>query len=311
MMATSGQPTLAILEDPEALVLLTTGVTAPAASLDGVKVLVMNLVTGDMQAANVSVVQSMQGVGLLFEQRGLAIFAQVRQPQLPHLPDECCVLPLLLLRSLPHDASDRILSLGSREHMQNSAAEAHQGCVPCKFHCTSRGCKDGILCGLCHFPHDELTRSAKRSMLRRIGNMQPCSEYRRFVDPIFHALVETLRVAGMVTQPLLEQWQVAVSALEPNVEEHKHAHEIGPLPVFFKNTFLHFSGDEQKKSARRVLSVPRKLRASPKAAPIHQPEPDPEFMVVTEETLLRGHAFYEAPNLRPSAGVSAHDCYQL
>jgi len=39
-------------------------------------------------------------------------------------------------------------------------------CTPCKFFRSRRGCKAGTECNLCHFPHEELTFSAIRKVMR-------------------------------------------------------------------------------------------------------------------------------------------------
>lgn len=41
------------------------------------------------------------------------------------------------------------------------------GCVPCKFLFTVRGCRDGTQCARCHYPHPEMSRSARRKNIRR------------------------------------------------------------------------------------------------------------------------------------------------
>lgn len=51
-------------------------------------------------------------------------------------------------------------SVGSRDHGRGQ-------CIPCKFLFTPRGCRDGLLCDRCHFPHPEMTRSARRKNIRR------------------------------------------------------------------------------------------------------------------------------------------------
>mmetsp|Transcript_96460 Transcript_96460/g.201537 ORF Transcript_96460/g.201537 Transcript_96460/m.201537 type:complete len:265 (-) Transcript_96460:112-906(-) len=42
-------------------------------------------------------------------------------------------------------------------------------CTPCKFFRGKRGCKDGINCILCHYPHEELTYSGVRRAMRKRG----------------------------------------------------------------------------------------------------------------------------------------------
>jgi len=62
----------------------------------------------------------------------------------------------------PCDEDGGLLSLGAAMH---STGE----CTPCKFVRSRRGCKDGVLCKLCHASHDELTRSGIRRVARRKG----------------------------------------------------------------------------------------------------------------------------------------------
>jgi len=50
-----------------------------------------------------------------------------------------------------------------------SALHATEECTPCKFFRGRRGCKDGNECKLCHFPHNELTYSGIRRMMRKKG----------------------------------------------------------------------------------------------------------------------------------------------
>jgi len=61
------------------------------------------------------------------------------------------------------------LSRGSRHHDKGQ-------CIPCKFFRSTRGCRDGALCNLCHHPHAELTRSAVRRMVRRSGLKKRAAE---------------------------------------------------------------------------------------------------------------------------------------
>ncbi|CAK0827613.1 unnamed protein product [Prorocentrum cordatum] len=61
----------------------------------------------------------------------------------------------------PRDGEGKFLSLGAAKHAVGK-------CTPCKFAVSKRGCKDGILCKLCHATH-ELTRSGMRRVARRNG----------------------------------------------------------------------------------------------------------------------------------------------
>lgn len=63
--------------------------------------------------------------------------------------------------SCPRGPDGLRTSLGSLPHACGEV------CLPCKFFSSTRGCHDGVLCGLCHFPHPEITRSGARSRIRR------------------------------------------------------------------------------------------------------------------------------------------------
>jgi len=54
------------------------------------------------------------------------------------------------------------VSLGSQLH--------HLGeCTPCKFFRSRRGCRDGLQCTLCHFPHSNMTYSSIKRAVRQTG----------------------------------------------------------------------------------------------------------------------------------------------
>mmetsp|Transcript_20330 Transcript_20330/g.57205 ORF Transcript_20330/g.57205 Transcript_20330/m.57205 type:complete len:291 (+) Transcript_20330:51-923(+) len=72
------------------------------------------------------------------------------------------MLSLSVMKDCPKGPSGGFLSLGSRLH--EDAA-----CTPCKFFRSTRGCRDGALCKLCHYPHEGETRSAIRRAVRRTG----------------------------------------------------------------------------------------------------------------------------------------------
>lgn len=52
-----------------------------------------------------------------------------------------------------------LMSLGSQKHLEGQ-------CVPCRFMLAPGGCRDGVLCWDCHFPHPEAGRSARRNRKR-------------------------------------------------------------------------------------------------------------------------------------------------
>eukprot|EP00413_Alexandrium_margalefii_P026630 CAMPEP_0204560256 /NCGR_PEP_ID=MMETSP0661-20131031/32512_1 /ASSEMBLY_ACC=CAM_ASM_000606 /TAXON_ID=109239 /ORGANISM="Alexandrium margalefi, Strain AMGDE01CS-322" /LENGTH=300 /DNA_ID=CAMNT_0051567567 /DNA_START=86 /DNA_END=988 /DNA_ORIENTATION=- len=72
------------------------------------------------------------------------------------------LLSLSTMKDCPKDTTGTFLSLGSRLH--EAAA-----CTPCKFQRSLRGCRDGALCKLCHYPHESETRSQVRRAVRRSG----------------------------------------------------------------------------------------------------------------------------------------------
>eukprot|EP00928_Gymnodinium_smaydae_P095767 TRINITY_DN8296_c1_g1_i1.p1 TRINITY_DN8296_c1_g1~~TRINITY_DN8296_c1_g1_i1.p1 ORF type:complete len:368 (+),score=36.04 TRINITY_DN8296_c1_g1_i1:82-1104(+) len=54
----------------------------------------------------------------------------------------------------------------------SAGAVWHAGgrCVPCKFFRSKAGCKSGLDCEFCHYPHQELSRSQLRSRFKRAHN---------------------------------------------------------------------------------------------------------------------------------------------
>jgi hypothetical protein len=75
------------------------------------------------------------------------------------LPGQITVSTLM---DCPADESGNLLSLGSSQHDSGN-------CTPCKFTRSARGCKDGVLCKLCHADHYDLTRSGVRRAARFRG----------------------------------------------------------------------------------------------------------------------------------------------
>mmetsp|Transcript_86457 Transcript_86457/g.239744 ORF Transcript_86457/g.239744 Transcript_86457/m.239744 type:complete len:301 (-) Transcript_86457:147-1049(-) len=67
---------------------------------------------------------------------------------------------LSLLSWCPRLPDGHFMSLGSRLHDTGH-------CTPCKFFRGRRGCRDQALCQLCHYPHEELTRSGVRRAQKR------------------------------------------------------------------------------------------------------------------------------------------------
>lgn len=71
-------------------------------------------------------------------------------------------LALSTMQDCPKRADGSFLSLGSRLHEAGT-------CTPCKFFRSRRGCRDAALCKLCHYPHENESRSAVRRAVRRTG----------------------------------------------------------------------------------------------------------------------------------------------
>mmetsp|Transcript_56437 Transcript_56437/g.120061 ORF Transcript_56437/g.120061 Transcript_56437/m.120061 type:complete len:464 (-) Transcript_56437:56-1447(-) len=55
-----------------------------------------------------------------------------------------------------------LMSIGSQLH-------CHGRCTPCKFYRSHRGCNDGQLCTLCHYPHWEMSYSEIRRAVKETG----------------------------------------------------------------------------------------------------------------------------------------------
>mmetsp|Transcript_49608 Transcript_49608/g.160378 ORF Transcript_49608/g.160378 Transcript_49608/m.160378 type:complete len:235 (-) Transcript_49608:119-823(-) len=55
-----------------------------------------------------------------------------------------------------------LMSLGTQLHPLGR-------CTPCKFYRSRRGCRDGIECTLCHYPHEEMTYSEVRKAVKERG----------------------------------------------------------------------------------------------------------------------------------------------
>eukprot|EP00928_Gymnodinium_smaydae_P095774 TRINITY_DN8296_c1_g7_i1.p1 TRINITY_DN8296_c1_g7~~TRINITY_DN8296_c1_g7_i1.p1 ORF type:complete len:348 (+),score=31.17 TRINITY_DN8296_c1_g7_i1:54-1046(+) len=103
---------------------------------------------------------------------------------------ECdrCVVPLIHGRSQDYREDDDVLrkdetsltTLSSLYPTQaiekrvsgslvNAGAVWHAGgrCIPCKFFRSKNGCKGGLSCEFCHYPHQELSRSQLRNRFKR------------------------------------------------------------------------------------------------------------------------------------------------
>jgi len=83
---------------------------------------------------------------------------------------------------VPRDADDRLTSIGALLHLSGT-------CRPCRNLLGQRECSQGIRCGFCHFPHDQvpsarLDTDAADACERRAG-ARPCKsqrdKYRKFL----------------------------------------------------------------------------------------------------------------------------------
>jgi hypothetical protein len=74
-------------------------------------------------------------------------------------------IALSALLGVPKCDSGKWISMGSQYHGQG-------GCLPCKYHRSPKGCKDGVLCHLCHFEHAELSRHSVRVMMKRAALLE-------------------------------------------------------------------------------------------------------------------------------------------
>lgn len=54
--------------------------------------------------------------------------------------------------TIPRTEDGLLTSVGSRLH-DDDAEEGERKCRPCMFNRSKRGCKAGLQCGYCHFPH--------------------------------------------------------------------------------------------------------------------------------------------------------------
>jgi len=81
-------------------------------------------------------------------------------PGLQRPPQMCCQPSLCGSYSQAAAMQNQTLpSAGSSFHCAGR-------CTPCRFYRSRRGCMDGTDCGLCHFPHMELTTSMIRKVMK-------------------------------------------------------------------------------------------------------------------------------------------------
>lgn len=118
------------------------------------------------------------------------------------------------------------MSIGSCTHARGE-------CTPCKFACSQRGCRDGPLCGLCHFPHQEMSRSAKRTQIKKATRARNSNQ-----SSILQSLRDIRVEVGDAMEGLIEL-------------------EIGERVSSVKNTFIHFEVTRDEASRqRRSKSAP-------------------------------------------------------
>jgi len=162
-LCNNAPPACSIEVDFEAKVLLQSGTLSSIDEfLVGERVLAVDLNAFVLVCVSIkSVVRSSQGrIRIGLQENDVAVFVDTAPDLL-----SCHIHRLLavsLLQGLPCDDAGVFLSLGSSLHKARSKL-----CIPCKFRGTARGCRDGVLCRLCHFPHQELSRTAKRTLIRR------------------------------------------------------------------------------------------------------------------------------------------------
>jgi len=105
------------------------------------------------------------------QRRSLApSFPQEPQSSSSHAGTSACVTASVVQTDEPRPSEEDVdvsqyFSVGSRLH---SVGE----CTPCKFNRSRRGCKDGLDCQLCHFPHLEYTYSGIRRIMKDYGLAQ-------------------------------------------------------------------------------------------------------------------------------------------
>jgi len=107
------------------------------------------------------------------------------------------MLALSEVAQIPRGPDGQLFSCGSRQHPSK--------CEPCWFIDRAKGCADGALCNQCHYPHKELSTSAKRRK----------SHYMRRKAPQ-PAEVTATRITRMVKNSFVE-WAV-VQDDDPHAE---------------------------------------------------------------------------------------------
>lgn len=138
--------------------------------LDGQHVLASDLRPGDqlvtldhgsltLVASEIVTARLSGSVELTLDRPAVAVFVATQ----PASSWTTLLLPSGLI-CLPELDDGKLASAGSRGHAGGGA------CLPCVFY-LNRGCRDGILCSLCHFPHHELSRSAMQKRVRKQGRV--------------------------------------------------------------------------------------------------------------------------------------------
>ncbi len=199
-------------------------------------VLAVDVISREMKSAQVVSVRTVAGAQLVkieLDQAGLAIFSDA-----PDCLKARGLLPVSLLCALPRDERGRILSLGSRHHNLIGC----RCCVPCTFTDTTRGCLQGVLCGLCHFPHSEMTRSAKRALNRK----SDCAQSGCTLESLLPHNFPGAEVPS--GEPRLPQ------AMDGGVSEAVES-ACQRMEVRVRRTFVHFETPRLEASVRRFSSI--------------------------------------------------------
>jgi hypothetical protein len=232
---------------PETAVVLFDGTTLLAWKLrPGHRLLAFEHVGRTMVLSTIVRVEQGSSILVVLDQADAAVFA-VAATWTPQ------VLPRSLLAHIPV-VDNQLMSVGSRCH-----GCAGQACVPCTFNLT-RGCRDGVTCGLCHFEHPEMSRSAKRNRIRKTGAGRRLDHISEYFNPVAIEILEA------ICQRAEEQKKdSACSAEAPDTEPgsssvgSESGSSIEPVTFQVKNTFICVDEEVLEKPSRRSQSVPRRL----------------------------------------------------
>jgi hypothetical protein len=250
----AGQPVVVdedteIFLELETAVVLYDGTMLQAWELQpGHRVLAFEHVGRTMMLATIVKVEQGDSILIVLDHAEAAIFASAAAwtPQ---------VLPRSLLTKIP-EVDNQVMSVGSQFH-----GCAGHTCVPCTFHLT-RGCRDGVTCGLCHFAHPEMSRSAKRNRIRKTGAGPPLV---RMAEYFNHAAMECFEAICQRAKELKDDSVCSTDALDAERGSSSSMESIGDLsmellPFQVKNTFVHVEPEKMSKQPlRRSRSMPHQL----------------------------------------------------